>query len=146
MNTDIQWDDVFRIVKNIVKEIEESGKRYDYIMTIPKGGLMPSYFFAEALGLPVETVTVQSYVGKDRGELVLQEQQGFSKEVLPGDRVLVIDDIYDSGATINYIQKKYPNIDTVCLYARHPDHSLTFVGAVLNHNEYIDFPWENKIK
>jgi len=145
MNTQIEWEDIFRITKKLVDEIQASGKKYDYILTIPKGGLVPSYFFADALQIPVETVTVQSYDGEDRGELVLHEQSGFSKEIKEGDNVLVVDDIYDSGATMKYITERFPAVDIVCLYARYPNHSATFVGEILNHDQYIDFPWEGKV-
>lgn len=146
MNTQITWEQIFDITAGLIKEIKDSGKEYDYILTLPKGGLMPSYFFAEALDIPVETINVQSYVGQERRELTLRGQVGFSKEIQEGERVLVIDDIYDSGETMKYIKTAYPSVDTLALFARYRDHDLTYAGHVLDHKEYIDFPWEGQIK
>jgi len=145
MNTVITWEEIYEVVKEIGNKIGASRKEYDYILTVPKGGLMPSYFFADMLNIPVETITIQSYEGGTRGELVLSEQEGFSKEMMSTDKVLIIDDIYDSGATIEYLKKRFLEADTLCLYARYPENSLTFVGRILNHDKFIDFPWEGKV-
>jgi len=138
----ITWEAFYQTNKKLIEKVQQSGKKYDYILAITRGGLFPAYFLAKALNIPVETINLTSYEDQQAGHIKHVTVEGFSCEVLEPEKCLLVDDIYDSGQTIRYVQQKYPSIDTACTYARWDDHTLTYVGEVLDYETWIDFPWE----
>jgi len=142
-NIQISWEDFYKAQRALVEQVQASGKEYGYIVTIPSGGLMPAYCLSKALNLPVVTVNIKSYVeqGK-RGEVRHTHIKGFGDELLEQDKALIVDDMYDSGQTIKYLQELYPQADTAVTYARYTDHNATYAGEILNHATWLDFPWE----
>lgn len=138
----ISWAEFYTVQQRLIQQIKDSGKTYKYIITIPCGGLMPAYILAKAFDLPIVTINITSYNGQESGELQHVSIEGFGSEVLNPTDALIVDDIYDSGKTLQYLQAKYPGIDTAVTFARYADNTATYVGAILDHDTWIDFPWE----
>jgi hypoxanthine phosphoribosyltransferase len=138
----ITWTQFYAANQTLLQQIQASGKSYDYILAITRGGVFPAYFLAKALGLPIETINLSSYTQQQAGHIKHTLVEGFSNNVQKAEKCLLVDDIFDSGQTIKYVQSLYPRIDAACTYARWPDHTLTYVGAILNNDTWIDFPWE----
>ena len=138
----ITWTDFYDANNRLTAQIKNNGKEYDYILAITQGGVFPAYFLAKALNLPIETLNLSSYKDQKAGQIKEVLVDGFSKRVLNPEKCLLVDDIFDSGQTIKYVQSLYPSIDTACTFARWPEHTLTFVGGVLEYETWIDFPWE----
>ena len=125
----------------MLEAIKASNIDFDYVVTMPCGGLMPSYYVAKELDLPVRTVNITSYDDGEQGELkIWAEDRDFT--IADTDRVLVVDDIYDSGRTMAALREFFPHIKTAATYARWPSHTLDFIGEILNHETFVDFPWE----
>ena len=97
---------------------------------------------AKALDLPIETINLSSYKDQKAGHIKEVLIDGFSKKILNPEKCLLVDDIFDSGQTIKHVQSLFPAIDAACTYARWPQHSLAYVGGILNNDTWIDFPWE----
>lgn len=131
----------FRI---LVQKIQDAGKSYDGILAIANGGLAPAYYLAKTLDIPIECVNVKSYKKNVSGELFERVVAGVEKNFKHPERILLVDDIYDSGKTISFLQKKYPEMDIAVLYVRHSKdrQKVTFFTHILNHFKWIEFPWE----
>jgi len=138
----ITWTDFYEANNQLITQIKASQKQYDFILAITRGGVFPAYFLAKALNLPLETINLSSYADQKAGHIKHTLVEGFTNNVLNPDKCLLVDDIFDSGETIRYVQNLYPAIDTACTFARWPEHSLTYVGGILNYETWIDFPWE----
>lgn len=138
----ITWTEFYKTNNRLIEQIKASGKQYDYVLAITRGGVFPAYFMAKALDLPIETINLSSYEDQQAGQIVHTTVEGFSCNVLDPTKCLLVDDIFDSGQTIRYVQTQYPGIDTACTFARWEDHTLTYVGEILNYDTWIDFPWE----
>lgn len=138
----ITWSEFYHTNNKLISEIEMTGKSYDFILAITRGGVFPAYFLAKRFNLPIETLNLSSYKDQQAGTIKQVLVDGFTKKVLNPSRCLLVDDIFDSGQTIKFVQRLYPEIDTACTYARWPDHSLSYVGEILNFETWIDFPWE----
>jgi len=139
----ITWTDFYDVNTKLIQQIQQSGKKYEFILAITRGGVLPAYFLAKKLNLPLETINLSSYESEhNAGQIEHTTVDGFTTEVLNPETCLLVDDIYDSGQTIRYVQNLYPNIDTACTYARWDNHTLTYVGEILNYETWIDFPWE----
>jgi len=138
----ISWREFYKVQEQLIQQIKSSGKKYTYIVAIPCGGLMPAYVLAKALSLPVVTINIQSYDGQSSGDLQHVKVEGFGDEIVNPKDALIVDDMYDTGKTLKYLQAKYPGADSAVTYARYSDYTATFVGEVLGHAHWIDFPWE----
>ena len=102
----VSWDAFYKSQRELVKKIKDSGRKYKYIVAIPSGGLIPAYCLSKALKIPVVTINIKSYVeqGK-RGDIVHYKVDGFDDFIKNQEDALVVDDMFDSGETMKYIQK-----------------------------------------
>ena len=131
--------------------LADKGK-FDAIVCITRGGLVPAAIVARELGLRlIETVCVASYHDyKSQGQLVVL------KDIAPairaigdglGKGVLVIDDLTDTGATAKVVREMLPNAHFATVYAKPAGVSLidTFVTEV-SQDTWIYFPWDLELK
>ena len=103
-------------IKRVAKEISRdyTGKSVTFVCAL-SGAFM---FMSELVQLISEDVDVRmifakvsSYGdGKTAGELKFEYE---SRKILPEEHVIIVDDIYDSGQTLNFLVKKYSHAKTV---------------------------------
>jgi uncharacterized protein len=145
------------VIKLTYKEIEDAcfsifekaNKEFvpDVIVGVTVGGLFPAVHFARLFNTKnLLTIGVKSYEGKERKEL--QVINLLSKESLKDKKVLLVDDILDSGKTFEFIKelfiKEYSvkEIKTVTVYvnekncAFYPDYYFKTV------DKWVFFPWD----
>ena len=142
----ISWDEVHDMVHQVSQQIDMS--EYDLLFGVSVGGLVPTTLFSLELGSKnVATVSARSYDGKKQGEIVVTN--GPDKENLKGKRILLIDDLVDSGNTIEVIRKALYNeynvakVDVACLFMK-PHSKVTPDFFAKKSNAWITFPWEIK--
>ncbi len=136
------------LLKIVCHQIRQSGFQIDVILGISSGGLIPTRIIADELNIKsVDTIAVSSY-NKDRtrGQVVLQLQKNFDH--LTGKNVLVVDDLVDHGATMQFvvdmISKVSPKaIKTAVIYKKdratfEPD----FFAMETPADEWINFSWD----
>ena len=86
------------IKKNLKKEIKK-GKVA--IVAIARGGLIPAQYLAYDLGIrDISTVTSRLYEGKKKGKKEQEIGNLFMIDYESPDYIIVVDDIYDSGETM----------------------------------------------
>ena len=130
-----------RDIKTVIEQIKDSGKKYDKVVGIVRGGLIPGVCISHALNLPFETL---KWSTRDRPESDI-----FNLTMRSDDRILLVDDICDSGKTLETILDTFPksNIHTAVLIH---NINLNFTPAYYSfkldrnlHKEYLDFWWES---
>lgn len=121
----VTWNDFTKAIDILVKQITEDELGIEVIYGIPRGGLCIATSLSHRLGLPL---TVKS------------------KEISKYSKVLVVDDISDSGKTFNKILKKHGNKGELVTAAWHyasdrseyePDYWVDD-----NNGNWIEYPWE----
>lgn len=112
----INYDDLHAQVLEIANKMQSSGWKPDYIVGLTRGGLMPAVMLSHWFGVPCETLKVSL---RDGGESetncwMPEDAFGYSYEdnaskSFPDKRknILVVDDINDTGDTINWIKKDW---------------------------------------
>ena len=106
---------------------------------------MPAAIVARELGIRViETISIASYSDEFRqGEL--QVLKGISSELKtePGKRLLVIDDLVDTGKTMQLVRQILPDAHVATVYAKPLGRPLvdTFITEV-SQDTWIYFPWD----
>ena len=94
----VSWDDLDWLVAQMAEQV---GANYDVVLTITRGALVPTGMLAYRLGMRNIVVAAVAYYD-DTGHH--SEQPTFlqfpSDPLLNGQRVLIVDEVWDSGTTI----------------------------------------------
>jgi uncharacterized protein len=127
------WQEIEYLVKEIAARVIKSGIRYNCILAIAKGGIVPARLLSRELGIDtIQLVPV-------RNKMVIKSEM----PVLDASRrYIVIDDIYDTGDTCHKVAHALTgfNCDFAFCMSRHKNHGIA--AKVLDHNNWIVFPWE----
>ncbi len=138
-NYSLDWDDIENLVKKTVLKIKKNNKKYDLIIGIKKGGIIPAILISRELDIKdIEFITIR----KDKIFKINKFYKGIKY-------LLIIDEIYDTGKTFSIVNEYFKRFeleyDYACLVSRYriPDNNKIVIGKVLNHKKWIIFPWEN---
>jgi hypoxanthine phosphoribosyltransferase len=178
------------LVSKICRDIIISGWRPDYVVGLTRGGLIPAVMISHYFNIPCETLKVQLRDGtesesnlwmaedalgprtnerfiEDENDIgsILDAASDLLEEGANYKNILIVDDINDTGATINWIMQDWPsgcfpndpawdevwneNVRFAVLVdnaASKCDVKMDYVGREINKAEndvWVDFPWED---
>lgn len=99
------WDQLGHLCFKLGKQINLTGKKYDRIVVIAKGGLTWARVLADYVNIPnIEAVRVKLYRGINKTfkkpEIIQQV-----KADINGERILLFDDVADSGQTLEFVEE-----------------------------------------
>jgi len=110
MNLYVTWDEYNRLVERLALIVHTSGFPFNQIICVARGGLRVGDVLSRIYDMPLAILSTHSYSavgGTIRGELVIAEHMTMTKPRL-GDRVLLVDDMVDSGHTLEAVHKELP--------------------------------------
>lgn len=146
----ISWNIVGKLVANLEKQIKESKKKYDFIIGLNRGGLIPSVMLSHKLGIIHGVHTVQSYNGTEKREIKSDLYISMIGFIKPHHNVLLVDDIAESGESLKVSMEKIrkkdsdiKNIDIATLYYKPKSIIVpTYYAKKISNEIWIDFAWE----
>jgi uncharacterized protein len=97
------WRDVERQTQDILRQIQRDTWRPDYVVGLTRGGLVPANLISQYLECPMECLKVSLRDDASQPESNLWMAQ----DAFEGKKILIVDDINDSGATLNWIMKDW---------------------------------------
>jgi hypoxanthine phosphoribosyltransferase len=103
----VTWDDYHHAIETLAAKIHESGWDFNQIVCIARGGLRVGDTLSRIFKLPLAIISTQSYtgeVGRERGALTVAKHMTMTTPAL-GDRVLLVDDLVDSGVTLDVVRR-----------------------------------------
>jgi hypoxanthine phosphoribosyltransferase len=137
------YEQIDGLIAILLQEIKDSGKHFSVVVGIKNGGTYISQKIASALELPLEFVRISHYDDTEFHEEAYVEHSGFN--VCNYDRCLVIDDLLDSGKTLETFKKNYglrqQDRTAVLFYKKNASVRVDFF-AEYKPNEWCIFPWE----
>ncbi len=141
----VSWDQFHRDARALAWRLAASGP-FDALVAITRGGLVPAAIVARELDVRViETVCIVSYHDyKTQGGLkVLKPIASDIAKLDLGARILVIDDLVDTGATAKVVREMLPKAHYATIYAKPLGRPLvdTFITEV-SQDTWIYFPWD----
>ena len=158
----VSWGDVQRQVQELVRQMWLDQWVPDYIVGITRGGLTPANLLSQYLNRPMETLKVKLRDGGDDGDC--ESNLWMAGDAFNGKKILIVDDINDSGATLNWIKADWPSgclphnerwntvwgntVRVAVLYDNESSESTlhpTYSAETINKFEdpqWIVFPWE----
>jgi len=111
----------------------------DAVVAIERGGLPLATFLSAYLNLPLERIKVSFYNDTERRNKPFVDLKGF--DISTYKKPMFVDDLVDSGDTLNYIKETYGDVPyvTICsTVTRQPD--VFYYNK--NSDEWIVFPWD----
>jgi uncharacterized protein len=102
------WQDVERACTKIALQMYADNWRPDYIVGITRGGNIPATILSNMLDIRCEALKVSlrdnSEHGSESNLWMAEDAFGYEKEPM---KILIVDDINDTGATFNWIKKDW---------------------------------------
>ncbi|HYI22033.1 MAG TPA: phosphoribosyltransferase [Candidatus Limnocylindrales bacterium] len=101
----LSWDDLDRLVASLADQL--AGRRFDVLLAITRGGMVPAGMLAYRLKLRDILVAAVEYYD-DAGQPGPRPTflQWPADPLLRGKQVLVVDEVWDSGTTIHAVTER----------------------------------------
>jgi hypoxanthine phosphoribosyltransferase len=142
----LSWDDLTAAADGLAGRVVASDFAPEFLVGITTGGLIPLTFMAKRLGVhDVLTIYAKSYDGQEQKGLEIKYRPAVD---LKNRRVLLVDEIADSGATLRAVSKIFAEEYGADLK------TLTFVRKntctfepdfwAIPTDEWVVFPWDEK--
>jgi uncharacterized protein len=154
----VSWHDVQRQVQELVRQMWLDQWTPDYVVGITRGGLTPANLVSQYLDCHMETLKVRLQDGNSEE---CESNLWMPEDALAGKKILIVDDINDSGATLNWIKQDWEtstvaewtsiwnsNVRVAVLYDNEYSQSQlspNYAAETINKFEnpqWIVFPWE----
>lgn len=148
----VSWGDVERMCKVLVEKLR--GRRFDLVLAVTRGGMVPATLLAQALELRnVVTATVIFYTDGGDQFFGMTEPRFLSfpsADAIAGQNVLIVDDVWDSGRTARAVRKRalVAYAKSVTLTVLHYKPTQTIVTDVApdfyaeDTENWVVYPWE----
>lgn len=145
---DLSFEQIETYCKSFVREIanDPTGWKPDMVVGIARGGLLPAVMMSHLLEVPLEAVSVQL---RDAYKLDVEKLKSLAD--CEDVKILVVEDINDSGSTLQHISKYLGHSDT--RYAVLVNNVIStfqwvhYKGTEIDraiYKDWITFPWESK--
>jgi xanthine phosphoribosyltransferase len=79
------------------------------VVGLTRGGLVPANLISQYLGCRMETLKVSLRDDTECESNLWMAEDAFGHEMERPKRILIVDDINDTGATLNYIREDWPS-------------------------------------
>lgn len=141
----VSWEEMHRHAKALAWRLVDKGP-WKGLIAITRGGLVPAAIIARELDIRViETVGVSSYDHQhQRKAEILKPVMAAAGD---GQGWLVVDDLADTGRTLELMRQILPQAHYATVYAKPQGRPLTdsFVMEV-SQDTWIHFPWDIELQ
>ena len=104
----VNWDTYNKTIEELAVQIYEDGYEFNQIVCIAKGGMRVGDVFARIFNVPLAILSVESYKGdgvkNKRGAVTFSRDLAKTTPNI-GSKVLLVDDLADSGVTLHKSKK-----------------------------------------
>ena len=144
------WGDLGTAVEELAAAIHSDGWRPDAVLALARGGLPLGGALAYALGVKsMATLNVEFYTGVDKRldePLLLPPVPDLT--LLRTERLLVVDDVADTGRTLalarDFCAEQGPDVRTAVLYEK-PSSVVRCDFVWRRVDRWINFPWSTPV-
>lgn len=137
----ITWNEFHQDVRNLCKKIKQTGKEYNKLVAISRGGFIPAGIIAYELNIKnTAVINISSYIGEKQTKL---EKLNNTEHVGKIDEnTLIIDDISDTGQTTQLMRKTFPDGIYATVYVKEKGKSAPNIFEKEVPDKWLVFPWD----
>ena len=148
----VSWPKYHALIERLALLVHDSAWSFNQIICIARGGLRVGDVLSRIYEVPLAILSTHSYTtegGTVRGQLVIAEHMTMTASRL-GERALLVDDMVDSGHTLEAVYRTLPQrfshitaLRTAVLwYKAHSVFKPDYYVEYLAHNPWIRQPFE----
>lgn len=137
----VTWDMLQIYTKKLAQKLLPVSQ-WKGIIAVSRGGLVPAAILSRELGIRcVDTVCISSYDHNN-----LRNMKVIKKAIGNGKKMIIIDDLVDTGGTAKKIRKLYPDSFFVTVFAK-PLSKLLVDAYVIDVPQkiWIELPWDMSV-
>ena len=147
----VSWDQIHRDARALAWRLDGHGPddgAWKAVVAITRGGMAPAMIVSRELDIrTVDTISVKSYhagggaADQQRDAEVLKKPD--ANLMGDGEGILIVDDLVDSGKTLELVRQMYPKAHFATVYAKPQGEAMvdTFITGV-SQDTWIFFPWD----
>ena len=98
----VNWNDIDHMVDDLINQMVADYWKPDYIVGITRGGLTPAIMMSHKTGIKMYTLDVRLRDGGTDSNL--ESNLWMAEDARLGKKILLVDDINDTGETIGWIK------------------------------------------
>lgn len=142
----VSWDQIHRDSRALAWRLDGKGPddgAWKAVVAITRGGLAPAMIVARELDIrTVDTISVKSYNHQTQSEPVIIKAPDMDV-CGDGTGVLVVDDLVDTGKTLEVVRDLLPNAHFATVYAKPKGKPMvdSYITEV-SQDTWIFFPWD----
>ena len=149
----VSYDEYHNLIEKLAIKVHQSDWQFDTILCLARGGMRPGDILSRIFSVPLAIMSTSSYraeAGTQQGHLDIAHYITTPKGQIAG-KVLLVDDLADTGHTLNAVIHQLRNNYTPITELRSaviwtkgvstfvPDYSVEFLPT----NPWIHQPFEN---
>jgi len=148
----VSWDQIHGDARALAWRLDGKGPgeggAWKAVVGITRGGLVPAMIVSRELDIRVvDTISVKSYHAGGGAQDQRREAQVVKapQTELMGDGsgILIVDDLVDSGRTLELIRSLYPKAHCATVYAKpHGKPQVDTYVTEVSQDTWIFFPWD----
>lgn len=148
----VSWDQLHRDARALAWRLDgegplgnagERGGGWRAVVAITRGGMAPAMIVARELDVRVvDTISVKSYDHQAQSDAHILKSPD-AEMMGDGTGVLIVDDLVDSGRTLELVRSLYRNAHFATVYAKPQGRNQvdTYITEV-SQDTWIFFPWD----
>ena len=143
----VSWDQLHRDARALAWRLDKQGPleggAWRAVVAITRGGMAPAMIVARELDIrTVDTISIKSYDHQTQSPPVVIKTPD-SDLVGDGKGVLIVDDLVDTGRTLEVVKEHMPQAHVATVYAKPKGRPMvnTFITEV-SQDTWIFFPWD----
>ncbi len=142
----VSWDQLHRDARALAWRLDGNGPHkgaWHAVVAITRGGMAPAMIIARELDIRiVDTISVKSYNHQAQAEPKIIKTPDDSV-VGDGTGILLIDDLVDTGKTLEVVRSSMPKAHVATIYAKPMGRYQvdSFITEV-SQDTWIFFPWD----
>ncbi|MFA5540021.1 MAG: xanthine phosphoribosyltransferase [Gemmobacter sp.] len=142
----VSWDQIHRDSRALAWRLDGQGPDgggWRAVVAVTRGGMAPAMIVARELDIRVvDTISVKSYnfQAQTPPRVIKAPQPGLMGD---GTGILIVDDLVDTGKTLELVRKLYPKAHFAAVYAKPSGKPMvdSYITEV-SQDTWIFFPWD----
>jgi xanthine phosphoribosyltransferase len=143
----VSWDQIHRDARALAWRLDGKGPdngAWKAVVGITRGGLVPAMIVSRELDIRVvDTISVKSYNHQSQSVSAVVTKAPQADLMGDGTGILIVDDLVDSGKTLELVRNLYPKAHFATVYAKPKGKPMvdSYITEV-SQDTWIFFPWD----